>query len=58
MTVLDSQGNVLTDESSCAGVRADLKNCLLDSDCVVKVPFLKITVDIEVSKVNDSLFNM
>ncbi|BES93869.1 Cytochrome c oxidase assembly protein PET191 [Nesidiocoris tenuis] len=33
---LDGQGNVLVDGSTCAGVRADLKTCLLESDCVKK----------------------
>lgn len=33
---LDAQGNVLLDQSPCAGVRADLKTCLLKSDCVKK----------------------
>ncbi|XP_014251451.1 cytochrome c oxidase assembly factor 5 [Cimex lectularius] len=33
---LDSQGNVLVDDSPCAGIRADLKLCLLESDCVKK----------------------
>ncbi|CAH1401999.1 unnamed protein product [Nezara viridula] len=36
MTKLDSEGNVLEDNSPCAGVRADLKICLLESDCVKK----------------------
>ncbi|KAK9498577.1 hypothetical protein O3M35_003178 [Rhynocoris fuscipes] len=36
MPKLDSKGNYLDDTSSCAGVRADLKNCLLESDCVKK----------------------
>ncbi|KAF6204592.1 hypothetical protein GE061_018752 [Apolygus lucorum] len=32
----DAHGNVLHDQSACAGVRADLKSCLLQSDCVKK----------------------
>lgn len=37
MPTLDSKGDVLEDSSPCAGVRADLKTCLLQSDCVKKV---------------------
>ncbi|RZC41666.1 Pet191 N domain containing protein [Asbolus verrucosus] len=29
----------LADKSACAGVRADLKMCLLESDCCKKVTF-------------------
>ncbi|XP_073996508.1 cytochrome c oxidase assembly factor 5 [Rhodnius prolixus] len=36
MPTLDSKGDVLEDSSPCAGVRADLKTCLLQSDCVKK----------------------
>lgn len=27
----------LVDKTACSGIRADLKNCLLESDCVKKV---------------------
>lgn len=37
MAKLDPEGNELKDNSPCAGVRADLKICLLESDCVRKV---------------------
>jgi len=29
----------LADQSPCAGIRADLKMCLLESDCVKKVNY-------------------
>jgi hypothetical protein len=47
MTKLDNEGNILLDKTPCAGVRADLKKCLLASDCVTKVILqvhIKITI--------------
>lgn len=32
----EEEGEKLADKSACAGVRADLKMCLLNSDCVKK----------------------
>lgn len=33
----EEEGEMLADKSACAGVRADLKMCLLESDCVKRV---------------------
>jgi hypothetical protein len=33
----EGEGAHLVDQNPCAGIRADLKMCLLESDCVKKV---------------------
>lgn len=42
MIVYELDGEKLADNTACAGVRADLKMCLLMSDCCKKV-FIKST---------------
>lgn len=37
MIVYELDGEKLADTTPCAGVRADLKMCLLESDCCKKV---------------------
>lgn len=37
MIVYENEGEKLEDNTACAGVRADLKMCLLESDCCRKV---------------------
>lgn len=37
MITYELDGEQLADKSACAGVRADLKMCLLESDCCRKV---------------------
>ena len=41
MIVYELDGEKLADNSSCAGIRADLKMCLLESDCCRKVGLWK-----------------
>lgn len=36
----EEEGEQLQDKSPCAGIRADLKMCLLESDCCKKVSLL------------------
>ncbi|KAJ6625035.1 Cytochrome c oxidase assembly factor 5 [Pseudolycoriella hygida] len=36
MITYESEGEILADTSACAGARADLKMCLLESDCCRK----------------------
>lgn len=39
MMQYEEEGERLADETPCAGSRAELKMCLLDSDCVKRVSF-------------------
>lgn len=40
MIVYELDGERLADTSACAGIRADLKMCLLMSDCCKKVLYI------------------
>lgn len=42
MITYESEGERLADTTACAGVRADLKLCLLESDCCRMVGPLQI----------------
>lgn len=46
----------LKDKSACAGVRADLKMCLLESDCCKIVRFIKLISTVLSFSFNNSTF--
>lgn len=50
MITYESEGERLADTTACAGIRADLKVCLLESDCcrlVSHIGFTFNTLDID-----------